>query len=81
VSRWSFAAAAATLGEIPSAVQASLDVQKDRALGDQLTIEQMEAAAKSVTRLAESGLWGSGPFSLALSGNEHSFYLSMVNGA
>jgi len=68
------------VGEIPHSVQASLDVQKDRALGNQQMIEQMEAAAKSVTRLVESGLWGSGPFSLALSGDEKSFYLSVVNG-
>lgn len=80
MNRWSFAAAAATLGELPHAVQASLDVQKDRVLGNQQMTDQMEAAAKSITRLVESGLWGSGPFSLALSGNETSFYLSVVNG-
>lgn len=68
------------MGEVPHQVQAALDVQIEKATGDKRVVEQMQAAAKSVTRLVESGLWGSGPFSLALSGNDNSFYLSVING-
>jgi len=40
-------------------------------------VAQMRAASEGVARLVETGLWGSGPFSVTLTGSENDFFLSV----
>src|SRR5262245_61787877 len=77
--RWGFAAAANTVEEVPTQV----DGAKTVALAKQYILSeesqaQVNAAAKAVVELIQTGLWGSGPFTVSVAGNRNSVYLSVT---
>jgi hypothetical protein len=77
VMGWSFAATARGTGQVRGSLKASEDYILARY--PDANEEQMDAAIKAIDHLLSTGLWGSGPFSLALSGTDTNLYLSVVS--
>jgi hypothetical protein len=76
---WSFAAAAEDLSAIPNAIAISREICIDRHFVDNERMQkQIRTASLAVADLLATNLWGSGPFSVALSGNERGIYISVV---
>lgn len=54
-----------------------VEVEKKFDLSPQL-VEQMELSSEALARLLETGLWGSGPFTVSLSGSETVLYMAVT---
>lgn len=76
---WSFAATADAVDSLPHALDNSRAIEADRKFGSEgEQVEQMEAASKALAHLLRTGLWGSGPFTVSLSGSGKSLYLAVT---
>lgn len=71
---WSLAATASNGQSVSGAMKESARIAKDRTPEHS---ERIDEAVDGVAVLIDTGLWGTGPFSIALSGTEDSFYLSI----
>lgn len=75
---WSFAASAHHLDDLTRALDESSDFQvRNNFPGNTLVAEQVRHCTDIVAALLDPGLWGVGPFSVAISGNESSVYISI----
>ena len=75
---WSFAATSGSIEGLARAVHSSLELEADRKFAEGEAVQRMEAASKALNRLLSTGLWGSGPFTVSLSGNDRSLYLAVT---
>lgn len=75
--RWGFAASAASCKALRHALDQSAEYVIMQKTPSTEAVAQMRAASEGVARLVETGLWGSGPFSVTLTGSENDFFLSV----
>lgn len=76
---WEYAASSPEAAGLKGAMKRSMEIEVERKhdLNPQL-IEQMELSSEALARLLESGLWGSGPFTVSLSGSENVLYMAVT---
>lgn len=76
---WQFAASSPEAAGLKSAMKRSMEVEVEKKfdLSPQL-VEQMELSSEALARLLETGLWGSGPFTVSLSGSETVLYMAVT---
>lgn len=75
---WSFAATADVVDSLPHAIESSRELEINHKMLEAGSVEQMEAASKALASLLRSGLWGSGPFTVSLSGSDNTLYLAVT---
>lgn len=79
VESWSFAATSESIKGLPRAIRESLELEADRKFSSEGDgVRRMEAASQALAHLLATELWGSGPFTVSLSGSAKSLYLAVT---